>query len=624
MTGVGRPWVVFLVWVLCVPWLMFATVVPVLTVGALGVLLVVQVRARWRGETPAGTLDSLIILYLALATISTIFSPVPLLAIRKLAVLTLGTHLYFFVRDYLHPAGVNKLYHLNHTLTLLALLISLTAPFTMLWPARQFIPLGKIAEVFPHLTGTFSIHHNEIAGLLLLLLPLVIVTLQQGLTRHWRWLAGFTLLLMLFVLATTQSRTAWLTILLSFAIWWAWGRWTRRATGVLLGLLVVLGAGLVLTDLTWTGLMDALLQIDVSSKQGNADPASWQTRLEIWQTSLFVLRDYPVVGVGLGGFSSVTRLNYPLALVSLSNDFGHAHNLLLQTGATMGWAGMFVLLCLGGVALWGMGSGRGPSPIPASLTTPFAISLINYLIFNQVDFIGPAQRTGLPIWLILAVCASHKPLPRCTKALPYLSLAIVTVLWLSPLRPANLANLKLDTAQITNQPPDPHWPVTDAQRRGLTAYLQGDIPTAQTHWQNTQHLIPFLETRGRLAVVEGDYKRAIDWYNTALTFDDTVATLYFWRGRAFFNQGNAPQALTNYEQAYQLGQAQLSRSWQANILQSWGELHMSQQEWEEAVYVLNQGSQLAPNNPFLHHLLGDALLATGDHEGAEKAYEKVP
>lgn len=631
--GAGRQKVIFLVWGLCAPWLVFATAVPVLTVGALVILLGVQVKARWRGGYPAGTIDQLITLYLTLATISAIFSPVPLLAIRKLTVLTLGVHLYFFVRDYLSdPAGetlTNKLHHITHITTLFALFASLASLFVMRWPERRWLPLGNLDRIFPHLTGSFTVHHNEIAGMLLMLCPIILITIRQSQNLRWRQVAKLTLAITLFVLLMTQSRMAWLTLAISLLIWGTWQVWTPRRLTVAVTLLslTLIAMLIIQTQTTQSSLSDWLLAVDAASKQGFTPPTSWQTRLELWQTSLHALRDYPVVGVGLGTFAPVTRLNYPLAFVSLNDDFGHAHNLLLQSGVTMGWGSVLVLLCV--FVLLGRGllfPGRGH--IPTYLQRAFTISLISYCLFNLVDYIGPEQRTGLPIWAFLAICSAiireNQTLLAYAKRTPYIAIAFSLILWLTPLREQNLIHLQLDNAQLTNTSLPDKLTLHDTRRRGLYTYLQGDLPTATIYWQDSHQPIAFLESRGRLAAIEGDFVTAIAWYNTALTIDNNVATLYYWRGRNHFQEANYTSALADYQRAFELSQTQLSAQWQANILLSWAESHATLGQWQEAATRLQQGSLLAPDDPFLHKLLGDVLTELGDHEGAKKAYEKAP
>jgi len=109
--------------------------------------------------------------------------------------------------------------------------LALMAPFTVIWPVGKlsFIPHGWY-ERFQLLLAD-SIHPNVLAGSLVLILPVSLAWLLEGWSKmDWfeRGFSGSVTLLLLGVLAFTQSRGAWmaaavavgLVLLLRFR--WGW------------------------------------------------------------------------------------------------------------------------------------------------------------------------------------------------------------------------------------------------------------------------------------------------------------------------------------------------------------------------------------------------------------------
>jgi len=244
----------------------------------------------------------------------------------------------------------------------LGLALALAAPVTVGWfsGVKSFLIPARIYELLPTLVSD-TIHPNMMAGALVMLLPFPLATLflsspsalppiagavpieiARRMDKHWlRWvLCVFSVLLMSGVLVLTKSRGGWIAG--AIAIFLVLVRRQRR----LLWLIPVglLGVGL----LAWRGDLPALL--DVISTSGAI--SGWAGRLEIWSRAVYMIRDFPFTGVGVGTFQPVANVLYPFLLIGPGPETRHAHNLLLQVGVDLGLPGLTAFLAILLLTLW--------------------------------------------------------------------------------------------------------------------------------------------------------------------------------------------------------------------------------------------------------------------------------
>ena len=73
------------------------------------------------------------------------------------------------------------------------------------------------------------------------------------------------------------------------------------------------------------------------------------SRIAVWESGINMIKDHPVVGVGLGGFREAYKTEYIL----LEDKIGlsHAHNNLIQIGAETGIVGLLGFIYLNGYIL---------------------------------------------------------------------------------------------------------------------------------------------------------------------------------------------------------------------------------------------------------------------------------
>ncbi|MCI0396706.1 MAG: O-antigen ligase family protein, partial [Chloroflexi bacterium] len=367
---------------------------------------------------------------------------------------------------------------------------------------------------------------------------------------------------------------------------------------------------------------------------------SWLSRLEIWGNAGRMMADYPVVGAGLYAFDPVSRANYVYQLFSPNSRLTHAHNLALQTGATLGWGGLLALVGLWVVIMAGLWrAGRLlAEPRGRRLAAVLGASLAGYLVFNCFDTITLGQKPGLLVWLVLAgggalagrLERGKAPVMpgRWTDLLVAAPLLLFLLLLPTPALARNRANLALDRVRLAGVAP-PAWLTArqfagDARRAGLITFVRGDTPAALATWRQDPQAVAFLHNQGTLAAYRRDPAAALGWYNLALALEPGAAEVYYWRGATFQAAGATRLALADYERAFYLAPARgLDVSLQARIAFDWGRLLAGNGEWPAAVAILEQAVALDSNVPLYYKYLGDALMAGGDEARAAAAYQKA-
>jgi putative inorganic carbon (hco3(-)) transporter len=254
--------------------------------------------------------------------------------ITKLQVIRLlsGITLFYAIANW---ASTNqRLLQLRLGASLAGLTLALSAPFSVQWA------IGKI----PFLSLSFyerftvwvsdAIHPNVLAGSLILLLPIIIgwLLFDWG-TLQWTWRIGLSavILVMLAVLILCVSRGAWMAIAVGLAVMvilrWRWG-WVLI---LLAGLMAALGVYRL-------GIATFLDLLASGATSGGVDG-----RLDIWSRAIFMIRDFPFTGIGLGLFGKTADIIYPF-LLHKQGSIPHAHNLFLQVSVDLGIPGLIAWL----------------------------------------------------------------------------------------------------------------------------------------------------------------------------------------------------------------------------------------------------------------------------------------
>jgi len=353
--------------------------------------------------------------------------------------------------------------------------------------------LGRALQApLPELPG-HRLHPNVAGGIMAMLMPFTGWAALQawGAMRQprprrtaSRWLALggalFLLPLMAFGLLMTTSRAAWVALLAALALYALWlaVRWLARrhpAVGRWL-YLAILGtalAALLAMVLLWSEGIAALL-----------DNLPWGGttlgRAELLRNSPALVRDYSIIGSGLGGFQMLYSTYVLLLHVGYTV---HSHNLFLNVAIEQGLPALLALAAtwvLFAVAVWrGV---LGPIALRQSrLLGAAALSLVVLLIHGLVDDVLYGSRGVLLLFLPLAFAV---PYPRAERApvrwwaplaLP-LALTLVLLLalvWRNPILSLVYSNLGAvhQSQRELSVYTWPEWPIQDEVRRTVDLSL---------------------------------------------------------------------------------------------------------------------------------------------------------
>ena len=174
---------------------------------------------------------------------------------------------------------------------------------------------------------------NNLALYLGRLLPLALAFLAWGRQRR-RWAYGLAAVVLAAALFLTYSRGAWVVGVPASLLFLAAMR-GRRTFVLAVGLLLVVAVLLVL--LAGPGRLISLL---------DASQGTTFFRLQLWQSSLAMIRDHPFLGVGLDNFLYQYRSHYVLPTAWEEFNLSHPHNFVLDFWLRLGLAGLAVIFWL--------------------------------------------------------------------------------------------------------------------------------------------------------------------------------------------------------------------------------------------------------------------------------------
>ncbi|MCC6904724.1 MAG: O-antigen ligase family protein [Anaerolineae bacterium] len=184
---------------------------------------------------------------------------------------------------------------------------------------------------------------NNVALFLGRLIPLAAAVVVMGEGRHRRWLYGGALLVMLLATVLTTSRgalilgiPAGLALVLIF--------WQGRRGAAAVGTAAALGLGALIPLGRIVPRLSNLF--DFSS-----GTSSSFFRVQLWQSTLRMIRDHPITGLGLDQFLYAYRGTYILPEAWQQPDLSQPHNFILNYWVRLGLFGLLAGLWIQ-VAFW--------------------------------------------------------------------------------------------------------------------------------------------------------------------------------------------------------------------------------------------------------------------------------
>jgi len=283
--------------------------------------------------------------------------------------------------------------------------------------------LGRLLARIPEQITTLanrSVNPNQVAGILLWLLPLAVllavVVVWQMRTlanRFGKWQTGLLVLVLIGtaigmsgVLLLTRSRGALAGLAAALVVMGLVG-----ITAVSRKLTVILIISLLVASMVGVALIgpekisDTLFaQVDVDSEN---PLTSIDGRLEIWSRAIYGLQDFPFTGMGMNNFRKVVHVLYPLFLISPSTDIAHAHNHWLQAGLDLGIPGMiaYIAVWLGLAFMLWWSWQRAQDIWLRVLALGFVGCLVAYFVYGLLDTIALGARPGFVFWGMVGLIA---------------------------------------------------------------------------------------------------------------------------------------------------------------------------------------------------------------------------
>ncbi len=172
---------------------------------------------------------------------------------------------------------------------------------------------------------------NNLALYLGRLLPLALAFAAWGHAGRRRWFYGLALILSAAALLLTYSRGAWIVGVPASLLFLGAVR-GRRTLAVVVGVLVVLAVVVLLV--AGAGRLTSLLDTDAGTTF---------FRIQLWRSSVNMLLDHPVLGVGLDNFLYAYRSTYVLPAAWAEFDLSHPHNFVLDFWLRLGIMGVAVV-----------------------------------------------------------------------------------------------------------------------------------------------------------------------------------------------------------------------------------------------------------------------------------------
>ncbi len=217
-----------------------------------------------------------------------------------------------------------------------SLVLSVYAFISVEWTSAKFTFIPPSLYSYFRILVSDTTHPNVMSGTLVILLPFSLSLLFfGGLRRHWFdiSLATLTTIVVVLVMVLTQSRGGMLAlgVIIALLIWLRW----KKGWIIITGLTVI-----ILAWISWLGPGRVLNILFANSTLGGMD-----NRLEVWSRAIYVIRDFPLTGIGLGTYTRIVDTIYPF----FSHDPGtivHAHNLILQIAVDLGIPGLIAWLAI--------------------------------------------------------------------------------------------------------------------------------------------------------------------------------------------------------------------------------------------------------------------------------------
>ncbi len=383
--------------------------------------------ARPHAPLPSTPLNTLMLVLMIMVLVSVLVTPDLVFSMPRVAGMVLAFATFFgMAREARRPVGL---------WLLLALFLAIglaIAAFSLVntnWPVKVGILASVASHLSPRLVGVIGIegpfNPNQMAGSLLWVAP-VLICLPVGLVMTVRpraggaaarpvyWLVRFFLLVLVIitalpvmaVLALSQSRGAYIALLLAFIVI-LYLALSRRTRWIMAAMLMITAVATLLVAWPRRDALAQQLGFRIDAAAPSADGLdTLDGRLEIWSRAIYGIEDFPFTGMGMNSFRRVVNVLYPLFLIGPNTDIAHAHNEFLQAALDLGLPGMIAFGALYLVAFWMLRNiwiMSANYPMNRALALGFGGGLFAHFIFGMGDAVALGSKPGVLFWMLLGL-----------------------------------------------------------------------------------------------------------------------------------------------------------------------------------------------------------------------------
>ncbi len=319
----------------------------------------------------------------------------------------------FLVELARHQGRMDAVLHLMIALGLLIGYVALSASQWDLTKSGAFRGLINRLDALPDLAPFATLNPNELAGVMIWLIPLLFGTAFYPFKRlrlMWVGLSAVALILLMTALIIGQSRSAIFGLIIT-AVFGALVFMPRRFRwGALGAFILLLGLQFLLLFNLWPG-----------DDEGDAgilslrDQITASERFMYWDVAFDMIGDYPLTGVGMNMYRDIgrVRVDYPLDPDAVNQYPPHAHNEFIQITTDFGLPGLVVFVAwyaLAGWMLW-MVIQRGSRPA-RMIAVAAGAGLLAHAIYGMTDAIPIWDRFAFVFWLTLGVLVAQFKLEK--------------------------------------------------------------------------------------------------------------------------------------------------------------------------------------------------------------------
>ena len=350
-------------------------------------------RVAWGVWTKRTPLDLVLFLFFVVNLVSALFTVDPSFTWFALKGTILGLVIFYAVVNHVRSARALEL------VVALFLVAGLTAGLVGVLGSSSSsgrllalgfpLPLGLVR--LPALNpGGFN--KNIWGGSVAMVIPLAVWLCRTG--SAWRKaLMGALALILAAICVLGQSRGALAAVLVGI-----WVTFLLRSR-IALVTLPIAAAGAFLAVRRWGGSQIAEYLLSSDALGG------WESRIEVWSRAVYMIRDFPFTGIGVGNFSRIAPAMYPYFLLSSDAAVPHAHQMFLQIAVDVGLLGLAsygAALILFMAVSWQtlrLSEGTSWQALAYGLFGGFVV----YVVHGMIDYITLSTKPAAVIWTAMGL-----------------------------------------------------------------------------------------------------------------------------------------------------------------------------------------------------------------------------